>query len=69
MVKTLQDTPTSAQTSTIDPRVFLLALGMFALGTDAYEDHRIAFQPRRHNSLPVRGTLTGSPSFPLKASQ
>ncbi len=36
MVKTLQDTPTSAQTSTIDPRVFLLALGMFALGTDAY---------------------------------
>ncbi len=35
MSKTLQDTPRSVQASKSDPRIFLLALGMFALGTDA----------------------------------
>ena len=35
MLKALQDAPRSVQTSKIDPRILLLALGMFALGTDA----------------------------------
>ncbi len=36
MSKMLEDTLRSAQASKIDPRILLLALGMFALGTDAY---------------------------------
>jgi predicted MFS family arabinose efflux permease len=35
MSKALQDVPRSARASKIDPRILLLALGMFALGTDA----------------------------------
>jgi MFS transporter, DHA1 family, inner membrane transport protein len=36
MSKTLQNVSRSARISKIDPRILLLALGMFALGTDAY---------------------------------
>ena len=35
MSKTLENAPAQAQTSKIDPRVLLLVLGVFALGTDA----------------------------------
>lgn len=35
MSKTLANAPAQAQTSKIDPRILLLVLGMFALGTDA----------------------------------
>src|SRR5438876_11428591 len=31
-----QNNPSSHQTGKIDPRIILLALGMFALGTDAF---------------------------------
>jgi DHA1 family inner membrane transport protein len=36
MSKTLRETATNTQTNTSDPRILLLALGMFALGTDAF---------------------------------
>src|SRR5258708_30163535 len=36
MSKAFQDTSRSALTSTLDVRILWLALGMFALGTDAY---------------------------------
>lgn len=36
MSKALQDAPTNTRTSKLDPRILLLALGMFALGTDAF---------------------------------
>ncbi|HZR41028.1 MAG TPA: hypothetical protein VFB12_12970 [Ktedonobacteraceae bacterium] len=36
MSKTLENAPAQAQTNKIDPRVLLLMLGMFALGTDAF---------------------------------
>lgn len=36
MSRTLADTPTQKQTSKSDPRLLLLVLGMFALGTDAF---------------------------------
>ena len=58
MVQTLQDTPTSAQTSTIDPRVFLLALGMFALGTDAYVVAGVLPEtPRIRQDVPIAHSL------------
>jgi DHA1 family inner membrane transport protein len=36
MSSTLRNAPRSAQANKVDPRILLLALGMFALGTDAY---------------------------------
>jgi predicted MFS family arabinose efflux permease len=36
MSKSIEDTPSSKQTGTIDLRIILLTLGMFALGTDAF---------------------------------
>jgi MFS transporter, DHA1 family, inner membrane transport protein len=36
MSKTLSEAATPIRTQNIDPRILLLALGMFALGTDAF---------------------------------
>lgn len=36
MSKTLQDLATKTQTNESDPHILLLALGMFALGTDTF---------------------------------
>src|SRR5690348_14799027 len=36
MLKTLPDAPATERAQKIDPRILLLALGMFALGTDSF---------------------------------
>jgi DHA1 family inner membrane transport protein len=36
MLKTVQNTPSTERANKIDPRILLLSLGMFALGTDAF---------------------------------
>src|SRR5438874_11496732 len=36
MLKTIPDAPVSERANKIDPRILLLALGMFALGTDSF---------------------------------